>query len=128
MIRRPPRSTRTDTLFPYTTLFRSLGHRGSEHGEGVMVRLLLGLAEAHLALDLHVHEMAGEVEADDLPALLPGRAVRDQPEPPAAPRPGGPRFHGVREQHGLARPPLREVVTPASDQRTVVDEAPTPPG
>src|SRR3546814_15691023 len=33
MIRRPPRSTRTDTLFPYTTLFRSaafehIGHRG----------------------------------------------------------------------------------------------------
>src|SRR3546814_13726063 len=26
MIRRPPRSTRTDTLFPYTTLFRSNGH------------------------------------------------------------------------------------------------------
>src|SRR3546814_7644675 len=25
MIRRPPRSTRTDTLFPYTTLFRSYG-------------------------------------------------------------------------------------------------------
>src|SRR3546814_1380915 len=25
MIRRPPRSTHTDTLFPYTTLFRSLG-------------------------------------------------------------------------------------------------------
>src|SRR3546814_3820241 len=30
MIRRPPRSTRTDTLFPYTTLFRSVpvGDRG----------------------------------------------------------------------------------------------------
>src|SRR3546814_20028440 len=26
MIRRPPRSTRTDTLFPYTTLFRSLDY------------------------------------------------------------------------------------------------------
>src|SRR3546814_8665707 len=26
MIRRPPRSTRTDTLFPYTTLFRSCVH------------------------------------------------------------------------------------------------------
>src|SRR3546814_1518201 len=26
MIRRPPRSTRTDTLFPYTTLFRSEAH------------------------------------------------------------------------------------------------------
>src|SRR3546814_10995262 len=43
MLRRPPRSTRTDTLFPYTTLFRSgfsvaqkldkLGMRGSDTGE-----------------------------------------------------------------------------------------------
>src|SRR3546814_8012359 len=35
MIRRPPRSTRTDTLFPYTTLFRSRldnrAHLGAEH-------------------------------------------------------------------------------------------------
>src|SRR3546814_2269474 len=32
MIRRPPRSTRTDTLFPYTTLFRSrLAGDGPEH-------------------------------------------------------------------------------------------------
>src|SRR3546814_18919828 len=35
MIRRPPRSTRTDTLFPYTTLFRSdisfTNLRGSDH-------------------------------------------------------------------------------------------------
>src|SRR3546814_1389853 len=29
MIRRPPRSTRTDTRFPYTTLFRSTGARGA---------------------------------------------------------------------------------------------------
>src|SRR3546814_2916840 len=28
MIRRPPRSTRTDTLFPYTTLFRSILGKG----------------------------------------------------------------------------------------------------
>src|SRR3546814_18822761 len=33
MIRRPPRSTRTDTLFPYTTLFRSLDRRGSVMAE-----------------------------------------------------------------------------------------------
>src|SRR3546814_18564578 len=35
MIRRPPRSTRTDTLFPYTTLFRSPGPApadGQPHG------------------------------------------------------------------------------------------------
>src|SRR3546814_16889524 len=33
MIRRPPRSTRTDTLFPYTTLFRSrrAGLRAAQH-------------------------------------------------------------------------------------------------
>src|SRR3546814_10996847 len=29
MIRRPPRSTRTDTLFPYTTLFRSMIRSGA---------------------------------------------------------------------------------------------------
>src|SRR3546814_5377532 len=35
MIRRPPRSTRTDTLFPYTTLVRSSGHTSSEGGTSV---------------------------------------------------------------------------------------------
>src|SRR3546814_18910387 len=33
MIRRPPRSTRTDTLFPYTTLFRSGRHRDQRRHE-----------------------------------------------------------------------------------------------
>src|SRR3546814_11792873 len=32
MIRRPPRSTRTDTLFPYTTLFRSINRRPAPPG------------------------------------------------------------------------------------------------
>src|SRR3546814_5514641 len=32
MIRRPPRSTRTDTLFPYTTLFRSDQRSDAVHG------------------------------------------------------------------------------------------------
>src|SRR3546814_15126706 len=32
MIRRPPRSTRTDTLFPSTTLFRSRGPQGTLYG------------------------------------------------------------------------------------------------
>src|SRR3546814_17541621 len=32
MIRRPPRSTRTDTLFPYTTLFRSPGDQRRRRG------------------------------------------------------------------------------------------------
>src|SRR3546814_2535541 len=34
MIRRPPRSTRTDTLFPYTTLFRSLSNQTCGAGDG----------------------------------------------------------------------------------------------
>src|SRR3546814_16258865 len=34
MIRRPPRSTRTDTLFPYATLFRSHGWRAPSSGHG----------------------------------------------------------------------------------------------
>src|SRR3546814_10432222 len=34
MIRRPPRTTRTDTLFPYTTLFRSRGAPPGRTGRG----------------------------------------------------------------------------------------------
>src|SRR3546814_6447646 len=38
MIRRPPRSTRTDTLFPYTTLFRSRQLRSEVEGYTNFVR------------------------------------------------------------------------------------------
>src|SRR3546814_9800943 len=38
MIRRPPRSTRTDTLFPYTTLFRALELDAVVDGEGEQLR------------------------------------------------------------------------------------------
>src|SRR3546814_10336538 len=40
MIRRPPRSTRTDTLFPYTTLFRSEGNGSSSCCRSNIVHLL----------------------------------------------------------------------------------------
>src|SRR3546814_21024453 len=43
MIRRPPRSTRTDTLFPYTTLFRSAKLRGEAPGPTVPCHTLEGL-------------------------------------------------------------------------------------
>src|SRR3546814_2126744 len=39
MIRRPPRSTRTDTLFPYTTLFRSVERRKPHRGHPVRCRI-----------------------------------------------------------------------------------------
>src|SRR3546814_6828217 len=41
MIRRPPRSTRTDTLFPYTTLFRSPGHLVGTGADGMRFHAVL---------------------------------------------------------------------------------------
>src|SRR3546814_7109451 len=56
MIRRPPRSTRTDTLFPYTTPFRSCrrgGRRG--HGPGSVSRATAVQAAAAAAARSEVH-------------------------------------------------------------------------
>src|SRR3546814_2996525 len=39
MIRRPPRSTRTDTLFLYTTLFRSLDKLGIENAKAIVLTM-----------------------------------------------------------------------------------------
>src|SRR3546814_10673039 len=47
MIRRPPRSTRTDTLFPYTTLFRSVLWRSAIRWLG-LAGLAIGLVTAAL--------------------------------------------------------------------------------
>src|SRR3546814_3856486 len=61
MIRRPPRSTRTDTLFPYTTLFRSQDGRGLTRPE-----LAVLLSSSKLL-------MQDAIEQSDLPAD-PGRS------------------------------------------------------
>src|SRR3546814_16117104 len=47
MIRRPPRSTRTDTLFPYTTLFRSHWRDDPEHHARSLARLELDAQRLH---------------------------------------------------------------------------------
>src|SRR3546814_5412682 len=54
MIRPPPRSTLTDTLFPYTTLFRSLP-------AGTPIRVVLG--DSHAALFAHGIAEPGRVKA-----------------------------------------------------------------
>src|SRR3546814_14541414 len=59
MIRRPPRSTRTDTLFPYTTLFRSSA-KGTETDR--IVGLELG-ADDYLAKPFGVRELVARVRA-----------------------------------------------------------------
>src|SRR3546814_20602292 len=50
MIRRPPRSTRTDTLFPYSTLFRSQVQLVSIVGNGQTCKVGNILAQRQLAL------------------------------------------------------------------------------
>src|SRR3546814_12022087 len=63
MNRRPPRSTRTDTLFPYTSLFRSFGEAGGEHRvveaafQPVAILRLAG-ERRQIARQLHVGEAA----------------------------------------------------------------------
>src|SRR3546814_7072903 len=84
MIRRPPRSTRTDTLFPYPTLFRSVG------------RVALGALDIDLGLDdrnqavrrdaLRFGELLLDdrldprrvAEVDDAAHLGPEHALRDR--------------------------------------------------
>src|SRR3546814_10697756 len=51
MIRRPPRSTRTDTLFPYTTLFRSKARLIIRAGGRIVPALEEGATIAFVALD-----------------------------------------------------------------------------
>src|SRR3546814_3099774 len=46
MLRLPPRSTRTDTLFPYTTLFRSAHPESGDLGEGVQVDAAMRVVDA----------------------------------------------------------------------------------
>src|SRR3546814_9652249 len=51
MIRRPPRSTRTDTLFPYTTLFRSRRDKPDDAGNGAGARRVRDSRERGRARD-----------------------------------------------------------------------------
>src|SRR3546814_4541914 len=63
MIRRPPTATRTGTLFPYTTLFRSVAGGGHflEVGEGGVDRLLVaGQADLADAGRVDQHAARGE--------------------------------------------------------------------
>src|SRR3546814_7792663 len=114
MIRRPPRSTRTDTLVPYTTLFRSgavggIGERadlviplprdleaeqGGEAGAGQPVAEPPGMLCPGLALDVE-HPQAGQDAAQA--ERVDGLAARQ----PAFRPPGAP----VAQQRGDLRMP-----------------------
>src|SRR3546814_6244831 len=83
MNRRPPRSTRTDTLFPYTTLFRSEARRVAEPGmarprEAVDTAVLAAAVGVDGAVEGNVRRgIAGEDAAGRVPDHL-GRRRRRQ--------------------------------------------------
>src|SRR3546814_10092024 len=93
MIRRPPRSTRTDTLFPYTTLFRSqltwialqigdeaedLGGPAHTLGDGRFVGASELQREAHVVGDRHMRIERVVLEHHGNVALLWRNAVQDR--------------------------------------------------
>src|SRR3546814_1338234 len=82
MIRRPPRSTRTDTLFPYTTLFRSypfprLGEPDGKPPRGGIVPMFLDYKSLGLQIDFTtksyedaVNPLRSEEHTSELQSLM----------------------------------------------------------
>src|SRR3546814_14428022 len=126
MIRRPPRSTRTDTLFPYTTLFRSIRQilRAARRLAQKRNRIERARSRydnrewvvARRARTKHLIELGGLVAkarlvelADDHPALLYGAFLYTAPQ-----------FHSANPH-----PPQPRLTRPG--QRPFPDQAETPP-
>src|SRR3546814_21070647 len=94
MIRRPPRSTRTDTLFPYTTLFRSLRTGVQKLKDATPAGVLLG--RGTLATELDRLDLIDEYRLLVHPRLA---------APGPTPYPGGP--PGPRRLAPVSAPPPR---------------------
>src|SRR3546814_8760949 len=88
MIRRPPRSTRTDTLFPYTTLFRSTGHFTIKSPHDIAIDFteadLARLKKAVDALIERIPEIVDEMANDQAGKLAEGLKQQWQHSVPAA--------------------------------------------
>src|SRR3546814_14054586 len=86
MIRRPPRSTRTDTLFPYTTLFRSRSGGGGPEGAGALALRGCSFTGIHKDVGIEIDPAADRrtsVARGDAPRARRGaaeaRGVADRP-------------------------------------------------
>src|SRR3546814_17474945 len=121
-IRRPPRSTRTDTLFPYTTLFRSDRHRRGLAGDRLRLsrptRAGLGAAAAVGGADLHRRLRLSRPAAPARPDPGPGARSTGIRQPACFPAAGHPRPCRL---HRAARLPAVSLRTPAT-----AGEVPTP--
>src|SRR3546814_854713 len=123
MLRRPPRSTRTDTRVPYTTLFRSQPHPAPQ--AGVLHAELFPAAGARTARPAQPRDRSGVAQRITGTAAL----LRLQAEIHAGPpllRPAVPRLRGAEllQAHRDRRPawPRR-----AADRRTGEDRLPGRP-
>src|SRR3546814_1532657 len=101
MIRRPPRSTRTDTLFPYTTLFRSEDILGPEFD----APFLVGSAHTEARVEQRIAVLRLLREQVRPGVVVAGHAAIDIDETghPAAADVGGPGDAAGRDQFGRVR-------------------------
>src|SRR3546814_18487239 len=90
MFRRPPRSTRTDTRFPYTTLFRSLVRHFDYGGKIKRIHVNAGQLKALNAGELGVVQLDGRyllvaaaVLAEAEATFAPAVALKVDPDTPA---------------------------------------------
>src|SRR3546814_3235138 len=70
MIRRPPRSTRTDTLFPYTTLFRSGAGRWRDGGPGAGLARRTAAGPEGIMVKQGVYGRRSEEHTSELQSLM----------------------------------------------------------
>src|SRR3546814_20648958 len=131
MVRRPPRSTRTDSLFPYATLYRSRPAttvNGSVPGprlrmrEGTTVNLRV-TNRLRVPTSIHWHGIILPFQMDGVPGLsfsgiAPGESFLYQFQL----RPSGPYWYhshsGLQEQNALYG---RQVIEPAGQVRPTTD-------
>src|SRR3546814_4942260 len=72
MIRRPPRSTRTDTLFPYTTLFRSVVQKHHVRGSKRVLYEASNNFSGRLARQSTLLDTLGKLIRERTPAVASG--------------------------------------------------------
>src|SRR3546814_8776422 len=120
MIRRPPRSTRTDTLLPYATLFRSLGHQRMNIVGTVRIEHALGIAGRAAG----VAKPARGILVEPAPIIF-GRMFRDPIVEGNCRKAGfGERSAVAEEDHLLDRRNLRQQLLDKLGGRRIGDQQP----
>src|SRR3546814_15334216 len=125
MIRRPPISTRTDTLLPYTTLFRSGPGRRTEAGGSLTLELVGDHADRVVEDEQVGLDGAGEAAPGVLAVDEPDVAARRQRVELGEPGVGGQQVVDDREpvvdaeEVGIGGPPEPPPVVEAQDRKDI---------